>query len=375
MLEESIFVMGYRNCSHSFQDNVNHSLLFLFVFLLFLPLGVVALDSPQDPVPVSSVSVVPPPPPKNAARMLALALAESAQQASVQSNRKPDALSDCITYSEPESRETVEMFHPYSDVTPEKLHLYAALPENPLSFQAAAPADHHRGGLPVDQGFPSSGMPEGNNCSHVGTPGNWDHSLLPTDMPGELQSGTDMGWDHSHFHRVSGETHHLAHSVLSEGQNYPHPCARGATEPEPPATEAPPQNSHLHGCLPVDRNQIQTNKFHFPVCSVENKYQFLPATVGEKTATAAAAHVAAVPTTAAETEPGTSSQRLPLHPAAVTPNCTWGEIAFMTAQHALAAGYTIQGEHQPAMGQAPATAIKSSSGQVKVPLPSPKGKI
>ncbi|XP_060107763.1 rho GTPase-activating protein 32 isoform X2 [Heteronotia binoei] len=329
--------------------------------------GVVALDSPQDPVPVNSVSVVPPPPPKNAARMLALALAESAQQASVQSNRKPDALSDCITYAEAESRETVEMFHPYSGVTPEKLHLYAALPENPLSFQATAPADHHRSGLPIDKVFPNSGMPEGNNCSHVGTPGNWDHSLLPTDMPEELPSGTDMSWDHSHFHpHVSGEMRHPAHSVLSEGQNYPHSCARGAAEPEPPVTEAPPQNSHLHSCLPMDKNHIQTNKLHFPACTVENKYQFLPATVGEKTATTVAAYVTTIPTTAAETEPGVSNQHIPLHPAAVATNCTWGEIALMTAQHALAASHAVStqrpGEHQPAVGQVPAMAIKPSSG-------------
>ncbi|XP_066564343.1 rho GTPase-activating protein 32 isoform X3 [Amia ocellicauda] len=52
--------------------------------------GAVALDSPQGPVPVSSVSLLPPPPPpKNAARMLALALAESAQQATIQSQRRP----------------------------------------------------------------------------------------------------------------------------------------------------------------------------------------------------------------------------------------------------------------------------------------------
>lgn len=39
----------------------------------------------MDPVPVTTVSFIPPPPPpKNAARMLALALAESAQQVSYQ---------------------------------------------------------------------------------------------------------------------------------------------------------------------------------------------------------------------------------------------------------------------------------------------------
>ncbi|XP_032140888.1 rho GTPase-activating protein 32 isoform X1 [Sapajus apella] len=52
--------------------------------------GAVTHDPPQDSVPVSSVSLIPPPPPpKNVARMLALALAESAQQASTQSLKKP----------------------------------------------------------------------------------------------------------------------------------------------------------------------------------------------------------------------------------------------------------------------------------------------
>uniref|UniRef100_A0A8C9WGC5 Rho GTPase-activating protein 32 n=1 Tax=Scleropages formosus TaxID=113540 RepID=A0A8C9WGC5_SCLFO len=52
--------------------------------------GTTTLDSPQGPTPVSSVSLLPPPPPpKNAARMLALALAESAQQATILSQRRP----------------------------------------------------------------------------------------------------------------------------------------------------------------------------------------------------------------------------------------------------------------------------------------------
>ncbi|KAG7471344.1 hypothetical protein MATL_G00123620 [Megalops atlanticus] len=51
--------------------------------------GAIFLDSPGAPAPVSSVSLLPPPPPpKNAARILALALAESAQQASMLSQRR-----------------------------------------------------------------------------------------------------------------------------------------------------------------------------------------------------------------------------------------------------------------------------------------------
>ncbi|XP_018083207.1 rho GTPase-activating protein 32-like isoform X3 [Xenopus laevis] len=52
------------------------------------PQGASASESPQELACVSSVSIIPPPPPpKNPARMLALALAESAQQASA--NKKP----------------------------------------------------------------------------------------------------------------------------------------------------------------------------------------------------------------------------------------------------------------------------------------------
>ncbi|XP_038634920.1 rho GTPase-activating protein 32-like isoform X2 [Scyliorhinus canicula] len=51
---------------------------------------VTPMESPQEAPPVSSVPLIPPPPPpKSAARLLALALAESAQQATVQSQKKP----------------------------------------------------------------------------------------------------------------------------------------------------------------------------------------------------------------------------------------------------------------------------------------------
>ncbi|XP_054435425.1 rho GTPase-activating protein 32 [Pteronotus mesoamericanus] len=54
--------------------------------------GAVPHDPPQDSIPVSSVSLIPPPPPpKNVARLLALALAESAQQASTQPLKRPGA--------------------------------------------------------------------------------------------------------------------------------------------------------------------------------------------------------------------------------------------------------------------------------------------
>ncbi|XP_028838990.1 rho GTPase-activating protein 32 isoform X3 [Denticeps clupeoides] len=68
--------------------------------------GAVALDSPKGRAPVSSVSLLPPPlPPKNTARMLALALAESAQQSAVLSQRQPrePLLLDPLEWPEPPS--------------------------------------------------------------------------------------------------------------------------------------------------------------------------------------------------------------------------------------------------------------------------------
>ncbi|XP_036132945.1 rho GTPase-activating protein 32 isoform X1 [Molossus molossus] len=60
--------------------------------------GAVTHDPPQDSIPVSSVSLIPPPPPpKNVARLLALALAESAQQASTQSLKRPGTAQSAYT--------------------------------------------------------------------------------------------------------------------------------------------------------------------------------------------------------------------------------------------------------------------------------------
>ncbi|XP_029429014.1 rho GTPase-activating protein 32 isoform X2 [Rhinatrema bivittatum] len=77
-----------------------------------IPSETPSLDSPQDPVPVSTVSLIPPPPPpKNAARMLALALAESAQQASAQKRpinnylahpNTPESVQTCVTEEKPQ---------------------------------------------------------------------------------------------------------------------------------------------------------------------------------------------------------------------------------------------------------------------------------
>ncbi|XP_030638863.1 rho GTPase-activating protein 32 [Chanos chanos] len=70
-----------------------------------------ALDSTKGPIPVTSVSILPSnPPPKNTARMLALALAESAQQATILCQRRPSEPLAPLTPSRPhESLDTLPL--------------------------------------------------------------------------------------------------------------------------------------------------------------------------------------------------------------------------------------------------------------------------
>uniref|UniRef100_A0AAX7U0X5 Rho GTPase activating protein 32b n=1 Tax=Astatotilapia calliptera TaxID=8154 RepID=A0AAX7U0X5_ASTCA len=93
----------------------NYSSLVFFVF----PLGVTTLDSSKDPTPCSlnstaPSSVPPPPPPKNAARMLALALAESAQQVSTQSQLRSSEPSTPLSPLQPhEASSFQDSPHPF----------------------------------------------------------------------------------------------------------------------------------------------------------------------------------------------------------------------------------------------------------------------
>ncbi|XP_025895112.1 rho GTPase-activating protein 32 [Nothoprocta perdicaria] len=142
--------------------------------------GAVALDSPQDPVPVSSVSLIPPPPPKNAARMLALALAESAQQASAQAHKRPPEAPG----ESPNSTEAAPAAAALEKLrlgAPDKLQLHAGPSENRLHFQ---PASH------VEQEFQGSGAER--NHQPPTAPG--AREPLPP-QPGGPGVG-DVPWDH-----------------------------------------------------------------------------------------------------------------------------------------------------------------------------------
>ncbi|KAM6432369.1 rho GTPase-activating protein 32 isoform 2-T3 [Liasis olivaceus] len=331
--------------------------------------GAVALDTPQDSVPVSSVSVVPPPPPKNAARILALALAESAQQASVQSQKKPDIHSDCTNCGKTESGGTVEKFHPYPGTASERLQFYVAPPENQLSFQIVVPGDHQRSGLPIDQGPQSSGMSEDDSHLHVGTSEHREHSTLSNNMPGDLHGGTNMGWDHSHFYPCTvRDTHPLIQSFASEDQSHLHSCTGGSVQAEPSTAEVPVESPHLHACVPLDKNQIQANKLHFPICKVDDRLSFPLVTPGEKTVPTDLACMIKNQSAATKPNHGISRQNVPPQPSTITSNTTWGEAALLAAQQALAGSHQVppvRPGDQPAVGQTPPTKVSGGFSQVQ----------
>uniref|UniRef100_A0A2K6FU69 Rho GTPase activating protein 32 n=1 Tax=Propithecus coquereli TaxID=379532 RepID=A0A2K6FU69_PROCO len=136
--------------------------------------GAVTHDPPQDSVPVSSVSLIPPPPPpKNVARMLALALAESAQQASTQSLKRPGTSQAGYTN--------------YGDIavatTEDKL---------PSSYSAVA----------LDKAYFQTDRPAEQLQLQNGTPGNCDQPLPETTAIGDPTHSNTAESGEQHHHQV-----------------------------------------------------------------------------------------------------------------------------------------------------------------------------
>ncbi|XP_075298435.1 rho GTPase-activating protein 32 isoform X5 [Opisthocomus hoazin] len=304
--------------------------------------GAVALDSPQDPVPVSSVSLIPPPPPKNAARMLALALAESAQQASAQSQKRPgDAHAESTNYGEAEAGAALEKLH-LSAGAPDKLHLYTGLPENRLHFQP---------GAPVEQDFQGSSTP-GEQNHPPGAPGNRDPPPLHTGMPGDAPGSRDGEQEQPSFHPGKpGDKEHFP-SRAGDWEHAPHHAPGALPDWEPPSAD-----------LSVDKPQLRAgmsgDKHHVPVSTADDKLQS-PAvvTAGEKSTPASVPYLTTIQTTAPEPNRG------PAGPATTQPDVT-----VAAAQRTLAAGQPAPSQrqdHQSATGQVPAASAKASSGSGQV---------
>lgn len=293
---------------------------------IFPPLGAVALDSPQDPVPVSSVSLIPPPPPKNAARMLALALAESAQQASAHSHKRPgDAHAESTNYGEAEAGTALEKLH-LSAGAPDKLHLFTALPENRLHFQSGAALEQDCQGTAGEQNHPP------------GAPGGQEPPTLHTGVPGDTPGSRDAEQEQSSFHPSrAGDKAHVGgweHTALHGPGAVP--------ERELPGTELPVEQPHPRAGLAAD-------KLHAP-CTAEDKLQS-PSVgpAGDKGTPGTVPYLSTLPSTAAE--PRAPPGAAPQADAAVPP--------------APRAAPAPRQEHQAAVGQVPAAKAPGGSGQVR----------
>ncbi|XP_064029348.1 rho GTPase-activating protein 32 isoform X4 [Pogoniulus pusillus] len=301
--------------------------------------GAVALDSPQDPVPVSSVSLIPPPPPKNAARMLALALAESAQQASAQAQKRPgDAHSDSTNYGEAEAGTALEKLH-LSAGAPDKLHHYSGLPENRLHFQT---------GAPVEQDCQGSST-AGEQNHPPGAPGNQDPPPLHTGMPGDMPDSRDAEQEQSSFQPGKpGEKDPFPSHAGDWEHPQQHHTAGSLPDWEAPTAEPPLDKPHLRAFVPGDQH-------HVPSCTADDKLQSPPVAAGEKSAPAPIPYLTTIQPTAPEPSRGPA-------PAQADGTGT-------AAQRALAPGQPAQAQRQDqqaAMGQVPAGSAKPASASSQV---------
>uniref|UniRef100_A0A8C1TFP7 Rho GTPase-activating protein 32 n=1 Tax=Cyprinus carpio TaxID=7962 RepID=A0A8C1TFP7_CYPCA len=148
----------------------------LFEFPLFYPsIGAVALDSPKGNVPVSSVPLIPPPPPpKNAARMLALALVESAQQATILSQRQSSGPPTPVSPVKPqELLETMDWPpHPSLPSQPslEEAAVEASKRSAPMSSPPSTPTEKLNRSISLHLNTAESRKPPSISCNSQDTP-------------------------------------------------------------------------------------------------------------------------------------------------------------------------------------------------------------
>ncbi|XP_048824582.1 rho GTPase-activating protein 32 isoform X1 [Lagopus muta] len=307
--------------------------------------GAVALDSPQDPVPVSSVSLIPPPPPKNAARMLALALAESAQQASAQSQKKPgDAHSESTTYGENEAATALEKLH-LSAGAPDKLHLYTDLPENQLHFQTSAP---------VEQDFQASSTAQEQNHS-PGAPGSQDPQPLHTSVPGDVPARRDAEQEQPSYLAGQMENKEQFPAPAEDWEQTRQHAPGALPDWEPPTTDLPMDKPHVHACTSGDKQLTST-------CSADDKLE-TPVTAGEKSTPVPVPYLTTIQTAAAEPNRAPTCQHA-AGPALIQADGT-GTAAQRTPTGSQPTPPQRQ-DHQSAVGQVPAASAKASSNSSQV---------
>uniref|UniRef100_A0A8C0SJJ4 Rho GTPase-activating protein 32 n=1 Tax=Canis lupus familiaris TaxID=9615 RepID=A0A8C0SJJ4_CANLF len=196
--------------------------------------GAVSHDPPQESVPVSSVSLIPPPPPpKNVARLLALALAESAQQASTQSLKRPGTSQAAYTNYGDLAVAAPEDHLPssYSSVTLDKAYFQTDRPAEEFHLQSSVSGN-------CDQPTPetatigshthASATESGEQLHQVDFPGNHPHRTYLSGDPEKARITSvpltdSKSDDHLSFPEAqSGKTSMPTVSFLDQDQSQLH---------------------------------------------------------------------------------------------------------------------------------------------------------
>uniref|UniRef100_A0A667ZWJ5 Rho GTPase-activating protein 32 n=1 Tax=Myripristis murdjan TaxID=586833 RepID=A0A667ZWJ5_9TELE len=216
--------------------------------------GVVALESSKDPSPGSlssmpSLSAPPPPPPKNAARMLALALAESAQQASIQSQ---------IRSSEPPA--------PVSPLPPQEASeiLDSSLPPVPQlqapskegTASGSSPAPNATPQTPATASYPATSSP----------PGKW-----------QLPESTSMITKPSNSAKSSTTPPGKRQEIDPTPPNTPlYPCAPLSTSVSQvsPTRKSPERQQSVTGQIPVSTSSSGTTPATTPTALSQTEASF-----------------------------------------------------------------------------------------------------
>ncbi|XP_073922453.1 rho GTPase-activating protein 32 isoform X5 [Castor canadensis] len=262
--------------------------------------GAVTHDPPQDPVPVSSVSLIPPPPPpKNVARMLALALAESAQQASTQSLKRPGTSQAGYTSYGDMAVATAEdkLPSPYSSVALDKAYFQTDRSAEQFHLQNNASVNSNQP-LPetaaIRDHIHSDTAESGEQLHQVDLPGNQPlRNYLPGDpektrIPSTPLTDSEKSDDRSCFSEdQTGKTNMPTISLVEQDESPLHFCSGDQTPSYLGASvDKPHHPSELADKSPLPAN-LSRDKVFSPSGSPE-----------ENTSTATMAYVTTTPATA-----------------------------------------------------------------------------
>ncbi|KAK5918601.1 hypothetical protein CgunFtcFv8_003350 [Champsocephalus gunnari] len=232
--------------------------------------GVVAQDSAKDLTPRSfssaAPSTAPPPPPKNAARMLALALAESAQQVSIQSQSRHSEPSTPVSPPQPQDTSNLQDA-PHSLVT-----RYLTASSEGAGRGSALPLDIPAPRVTTASSYaPTSSLTTTQQPLELDSittkPSDSTKSLTapPATQPGADSTPPDTPLDNDCY-KVTGVSPHPVPKVQPEETASP-PVLSKPSEQPPPIAQKPKRKAVSippHQTQPQQQSQAQTQP-HLPI--------------------------------------------------------------------------------------------------------------